>query len=545
MARVWTKRQDPGRAARMRAVGAWRNETIGDYARALAARDPERTLIIESDRRLTAAALLAEAEVLARSLIERGLRPGSVVSYMLPNWHESCAISLAAALAGLVLNPLLPIYRTHEIKFMLADSQSQLIFIPAIFRNFDYREMLASLRHELPHLREVVVVRGAAREFTGYEQFTVARSFTALPLVEADSVKMLIYTSGTTGRPKGVLHSHNTILADVRSLAEFWAVSEADRFFVPSPVTHIGGSLYAHEFVWYSAAPAVLLDVWEAREAMRLINEFSCTLSAGATPFLRDLVDAACRSGEMLPSLRLYVCGGASVPPALIRLAQKTFRNCVVCRVYGSTEVPTITAGARPSDDLELRAETDGEVYGTEVRIVHPDTGVPLGRGAVGELVARGPEMFLGYAEQADNVDAFTSDGFFKTGDLGYWGDDSHLVITGRKKDLIIRAGENISAKEIEDLLEDHPAIAEVAVVAVPSARTGEAVCACIVLSNGESISLVDIARFLLERDTSRQKFPEAMLLLESLPRTATGKIRKDELRIHARQKAIWSDRNQ
>ena len=543
--KTWPLRRDEVRERHLRETGAWGEQTIADYARQLARDDPGRILLIDDARRLSAAGLVAAAENLALSLLGRGLHPGSVVSYMLPNWYETCVISLAAAMAGLVLNPLLPIYRERETKFMLADSESRLLFIPSSFRNFDYRGFIAALRPELPQLRDVIVVRGdgASDGRDRYESLVKEAGPGTLPTVTADAVKMLIYTSGTTGRPKGVLHSHNTILADVRSLAKFWSVRAGDCFLVPSPVTHIGGSLYAHEIVWYSGMPVVLMDTWVGKEAVRLIREFGCTISAGATPFLKDLVGEAQRSGDTLPSLRLYICGGAAVPAALIQLARATFVNCSPCRIYGSTEVPTVTAGMLPTDDESVGAETDGAVAGTEVLIVDPETGAVLPAGAEGELVVRGPEMFLGYSDPADNSDAFTADGYFKTGDLGRWVDVKHLQITGRKKDLIIRAGENISAKELEDLLGGHPAIAEVSVVSVPSERTGEAVCACVVQSSSAAIDLAGISRYMIDRGVARQKIPEALLLLDELPRTATGKVRKDELRRIARTNAVWADK--
>jgi acyl-CoA synthetase (AMP-forming)/AMP-acid ligase II len=529
---------DATRARTLREVGCRGDLTVADYARAHALQEPSRTLLIDADHRLSASQLYGEAEALAAAFLADGLAPGDTVSYMLPNWYETCVISLAAALTGLVIHPLLPIYRERELSFMLADCESRLLFIPAIFRNLDYRDLIGGIRGGLPALKRVIVVRGAGGD-VAYERFLGSGGATPLPTVSADAIKMLIYTSGTTGRPKGVLHTHNTIMADVRSLAKFWRVTTADSFFVPSPVTHIGGSLYAHEFVWYSGTPAVLLDVWNGAEALKLLHRHGCTISAGATPFLKDLIEASRLTGTVPQALRLYICGGAAVPPSLIREAHEIFPNCVSCRVYGSTEVPTITGGAGPNDGLEACAETDGALCGTEIRIVDPETGRPVSAGMEGEILVSGPEMFLGYRAAEDNESALTTDGFFKTGDLGRMVDSDHLVITGRKKDLIIRAGENISAKEIEDALGGHPAIAEIAVVAVPNERTGEAACACVVLKTGGPLPLEELGRFMRERGWARQKIPEALLVLPSLPRTATGKIRKDVLRAEARAQLI------
>jgi acyl-CoA synthetase (AMP-forming)/AMP-acid ligase II len=530
--------RDAMRARTLRAAGHWGDLTIADYARTRALQDPAQIILVDADRRFSAAQLYGEAEALAATFLDNGLAPGDTASYMLPNWYETCVISLAAALTGVVLNPLLPIYRERELSFMLADCRSRLLFIPALFRNIDYRDLIGGIRSGLPALEQVIVVRGPADSDTAYERFLGSRRAAALPAVSADAIKMLIYTSGTTGRPKGVLHTHNTIMADVRSLADFWRVTSADSFFVPSPVTHIGGSLYAHEFVWYSGTPAVLLELWNGDDALKLLHRHGCTISAGATPFLKDLIEASRRTGVVPNELRLFICGGAAVPPSLIREAHELFPNCVSCRVYGSTEVPTITGGAASDDGLEACAETDGALCGTEIRLVDPETGEDVAAGMEGEILVSGPEMFLGYKSAEDNESAFSADGFFKTGDLGRRVGTDHLLITGRKKDLIIRAGENISSKEIEDALSEHPAIAEIAVVSVPNKRTGEAVCACMVLRAGAALPLAEVGRFMRERGWARQKIPEALLVLASLPRTATGKVRKDVLRAEARARA-------
>jgi len=540
---VWPGRMSEEERRQLRASGAWGAKTIAHHARALAEREPERLLIVDGERRVTAAAHLEEAERLAQALVGRGLRPGDVVSYILPNWYESCVLNLAAALAGLVLNPLLPIYRERELQFMLGDSGSRALFAPATFRNVDYIDLISRIRSSLPELRDLIVVRGSPDAGPTYEELVQDSGRRPLPEVDPSSPKLLIYTSGTTGRPKGVVHSHETILADVRSLEQHWKVTSQDVFFVPSPVTHIGGSLYAHEFPWFSGTPAVLLDIWSGKEAVRLIDRFGCTISAGATPFLKDLVESAAAARTRLTTLRLFICGGAAVPPELIRKAMKAFPNCVACRAYGSTEVPTVTSGTPAVRDEFLCAETDGIACGTEIRIVDPESERELEPGLEGEVIVRGPEMFLGYLRPEDNEGTFTRSGFFRTGDIGRLDQAGRLTITGRKKDLIIRLGENISPKEIEDLLGTHPAIADVAVVAVPSERTGEAVCACVVLRPGESLTLPDIASFMIRQGTARQKIPEALLVLDDLPRTATGKVRKDLLREMAARSATRVDR--
>jgi acyl-CoA synthetase (AMP-forming)/AMP-acid ligase II len=246
-----------------------------------------------------------------------------------------------------------------------------------------------------------------------------------------------------------------------------------------------------------------------------------------ATPFLQELLDAALRAGSRLPSLRLFACGGAAVPPQLIRRANASFAQPCACRVYGSSEAPLVSLGLPGGANPDLASDTDGEVRDYELRLLDPEGGDC----AEGEIAVRGPALFLGYGDAAQTAASFTPDGFFLTGDIGRLTPEGGLVITGRKKDLIIRGGENISAKEIEDALHLHPDIAEAAVVAAPHARLGEGVFAFLVLRPGATMTLPDMAAFLGASGLARQKAPEGMRVVEDLPRTASGKIRKDVLR--------------
>jgi acyl-CoA synthetase (AMP-forming)/AMP-acid ligase II len=258
----------------------------------------------------------------------------------------------------------------------------------------------------------------------------------------------------------------------------------------------------------------------------------------GATPFLQGLVAAAKEAGEQLPGLRYFLCGGASVPPSLIEEAAALFPNCIPFRVFGATEVPTMTRGPESRSQIDLAANTDGKLYRCEVRIVDPVTGRPLAEGEEGEILAREPSMALGYARAEDNADAYDADGFFRTGDLGRLVFGDHLLCTGRKKDLIIRSGENISAKEIEDVLIASPKIEEIAIVSMPNARTGEAICAFLVLSGGVNIDLDEIAELVRAAGLARQKTPEHLEIVQELPKTASGKVRKDQLRKRAAELA-------
>jgi acyl-CoA synthetase (AMP-forming)/AMP-acid ligase II len=403
--------------------------------------------------------------------------------------------------------------------------------------------MLDGLRSTLPVVREVVVVRGDGAGGIGWDHalsLAPARD-DELPVLDPAAAMVVMYTSGTTGRPKGVLHSHYTFDYRVRSMRDAWSIGPSDIVFMPSPVTHITGAYWVFDMPWVSGATSVLLDVWSPDEGIDCIEKHRCTLTGGATPFLRQLLDTAAGRPAAMDSLRIFFCGGTTVSADLIREAAAAYPDCLFFRAYGSTEMPTTTLGIRDRAQANLGAETDGEVVPpTEVRIVDAND-APVADGEEGEILVRGPEQLVGYVHPDDNVGAFDEDGYFRQGDLGRRVHGHYLVITGRKKDIIIRSGENISPKEVEDVLATHEAVADVAIVAMPSPVTGEKGCAFVVLRPGRTIDLAEIRRFLEQARLARQKFPEHLVLVDELPRVPSGKVSKDVLR--ARAKTIADER--
>jgi acyl-CoA synthetase (AMP-forming)/AMP-acid ligase II len=272
---------------------------------------------------------------------------------------------------------------------------------------------------------------------------------------------------------------------------------------------------------------AVLMDRWDPDAAVRLASEERCTHLAGATPFLEQLLEAAQRAGTHLRDLKLFICGGASVPPSLIRQAAAHFDRTAVTRVYGSTEVPVTTVGVPDRGDLAHAAETDGRLGIAEVKITDPSGELC----EEGEVRARGPQMLVGYWHPEDEATAFDEEGYYRTGDLARWVDDRYLVISGRSKDIIIRNGENISPKEVEDFLVEHPDIAEVTIVGLPDARTGERACAVIVPRRKLGPDLASLSEFLSAQGVARFKFPEQVVIWDSLPKNDTGKVLKHQIR--------------
>jgi acyl-CoA synthetase (AMP-forming)/AMP-acid ligase II len=453
--------------------------------------------------------------------------PGGVVSFMLPNWHEAATIYLATHLAGMIANPILPSLRDRELRFLLEDVGSRLIFVSDEVRGYDYGAMMTRVARELPSPPTVVTVRGAATAHVPYLSLFGPRAHRELPSVEPDAVRFVLYTSGTTGTPKGVLHTQNSIHALIRQLGRHWLVERGDTFLVASPISHIGGSIYAFECPLLLGTTAVLLDRWDANAAVKLATIHGCTHMAGATPFLEGLLEAARHADTRLPALKVFVCGGASVPPSLIRKAAAYFDRTIVTRVYGSTEVPVTTVGVPSREDPTHAAETDGRPAIAEVKLVDASGRVA----AEGEIRARGPQMLVGYLHVEQEADVFDDEGYYRTGDLGRWVDEDYLVVSGRSKDIIIRNGENISPKEVEDYLREHPNIRDVAIVGLPDAKTGERAFAAIVPLNPPAPDVADLRAFLKELGVASFKIPEAVFAMDSLPKNDAQKTLKHEIK--------------
>ncbi len=527
-------RWDEARAARAYADGHWIHQTLADALQQAAKKTPDRVLLVDGDQRINCAQLHTQATQLARAMLGRA-PTGSVVSFLLPNWHEAAVIYLAATMAGMVVNPILPSLRDRDLQFILKDVDTRLVFVPAQFRQHDYVEMMSRVVAQLDTPPDVVVLRGDAGPHLAYSSlFQQSDPGIHLPLVNPDAVRMVLYTSGTTGRPKGVLHTHNSLHALLCQIREHWLVEPGDKFLVPSPISHIGGSIYAFESPLLLGTTAVLMERWDANDAVRIMEAERCTHMAGATPFLQQLLAACEAAGTRLPSLKVFICGGASVPPSLIRKATAYFQNAIVTRVYGSTEVPVTTVGATRSDEATPAADTDGRRGFAEIKLVSHGSA----QANEGEVHARGPQMLVGYLHQEDETSSFDADGYFRTGDLARMQDDTYLVINGRAKDIIIRNGENISPKEVEDILVSHPQIAEIAIVGIPDVKTGERACAVIVSKGTDTPDVDNLRSYLKAQGVASFKAPEQVVIWDALPKNDAGKVLKHQIRATLAQKA-------
>jgi cyclohexanecarboxylate-CoA ligase len=528
-------RFDEEAAARYRRDGWWADVTLAQRFESAVASHGDRPVLTDGEV-LTYAQLEGGASAFAGALASRGVGRGDVVSFQLPNWWETAIVMLGVARLGAVCNPLQMIYRQTELRFILAQCESKALVVPGMFRGTDYQGMANEVASELPHAPIVVATRACGATELGAlleEGETPPDTF-----VSPDDVLLLMYTSGTTSEPKGVLHTHNTLLRSAQDLVDLFRYGPEDKVFMPSPVTHITGLLLGFIAPWLSGAGTVLDDQWAPREALLEIVNEGCTFTGGATTFIRGYIDAARGLGLGPNDIPLVKgpCGGADVPPSVIREGQEVL-GARFTRIYGATEGVTIT-GTASDRPFDLCAETDGcPLPGYELRILRPDRS-DVSIGEIGDIEVRGPGNFVGYYDAGLNADCFTADGFIKMGDLGVWDEDGHIRIQGRFKDIIIRNGENISAKEVEDILVTHPEISDVAIIAVPDPDTGERACAYIV-AHAAAPTLKDIRVFLDGAQIAKQKYPEYMIVVEEMPRTASGKIQKFKLREDVRTREL------
>jgi acyl-CoA synthetase len=488
-----------------------------------AARNPEAVFTGISGEHPASATLgdiVAAGQRMGTRLAAAGIVPGDIIGVMLPNWREWLVACVAIQQAGAVMLPIVSIYGPKELGFIVRQSRAKLLITPDRWRNIDYAALVAQCG-PLSDLKRYVQL-GAA--FTALE----AEGEIAAPVPRnQNDLAMLYYTSGTTADPKGVMHSSKTVLAELASQQAARTAIEGEVILSPWPPGHVAGALSLLRFLSY-AVPLVAMDQWSAGDAAALIEHHKVTTSSG-TPFhLSGLVEAADAGGHDLSSLRNYIVGAAPVAAALVKRCLN--QGLAVYHCYGSSEHPTVTSGTA-DDPLDKQLHTEGRVIaGSELRFVDDD-GQDVPAGTEGEIVTRGGELFIGYLDPSLNDAAFLPGGWYRTGDIGRLDVDGYLLITDRKKDIIIRGGENISSKEVEDVLLSHPAVAEAAAVAAPDARMGEVVKACVLLVPGASITLEEIVAHFAGAGIAKQKTPERLEILASLPRNASGKVLKHMLR--------------
>ena len=524
----------------MRESKNWRDKTLLDFFDLATAKNANKPAVVgyrkeTNDKQVkTYAELRVLSDRLAAGLLRKGISKGDIVSFQLPNWWEFVVVYLACMRIGAVSNPLMPIFRESELSYMLGFAESKLVFAPSKFRGFDHAQMLDSISDSLPCLEHVCILAE-----DGLEPFMVdtvndadRAQFDARKLAPND-VFLLMYTSGTTGSPKGVMHTSNTHEYAARQFIGRTQLDHNETIFMGSPTAHMTGLMFGVSLPIMLGTTTVLLDQWDASAAWKIIRDEKVAFTMGATPFLSDLSESKDISDCNHDAFRLFVCGGAPVPPAIGRSASKRL-NLNLMTVWGMTEMSAVTTTLL-SDSEEKVFETDGCPYdGTEVRVVNMD-GDPLAEGQEGRLQTRGAGNFVGYLKRPEAYDT-DPDGWFETGDLATIRHQKYIRITGRSKDIIIRGGENIPVAVVENALYRHPSVQDTAVVAKPDERLGERACCFITLRDGELFELEAIKNYLAGEGISKSYWPESLQILDAMPRTASGKIQKFKLREMAKE---------
>jgi cyclohexanecarboxylate-CoA ligase len=480
---------------------------------------PDAVMAIDQDgRQLTFAEYAAAAERAAAGFARLGIAEGDVVSWQLPTWLESLTLVAALSRVGAIQNPMLPIYRQKEVGFICRQAQSKLLVVPGTWRGFDYEEMARDIASGQPGLE----ILRADRALPQGDPTTLPPP-PAAPADPADlPIRWYYYTSGTTADPKGAQHTDATIKAAAVGMCERLEVTEADRIGCVFPFTHIAGAVYIFSALAYGCTMLVV-EAFDAEATPPILARNGVTLAGAGTPFhmaylayQRNHPDEA----PIFPEVRAYIGGGAPKPPQLHHDIKSEMGSVGIVSGYGMTEAPIVTmASVRDSD--EVLATTEGRaVEGVDLVLVD------------GEVRVKGPMVMRGYLEPSLDADAFDENGYLRTGDLGELDDAGNVRITGRVKDIIIRNMENISAKEVEDLLFTHPKVADAAVIGLPDARTGERVCAVVVAKDpADPPTLPEILEFTVANELAKQKSPEQLEVVEVLPRNPTGKVLKYELR--------------
>lgn len=504
--------------------------TLWELVEARAAATPDAIAAIDDKgRSLTFAQYRDDAEVAAAGFAAMGIGEGDVVSWQLPTWLESLVLVASLSRIGAIHNPILPIYRQREVTFIARQAGSRLLIVPGEWRGFDFAAMARDIAADVDGMDVLV----ADMELPAGDPSTLPPAPTAFDDPAQAPVRWYYYTSGTTADPKGARHTDQTIDAAARGMCEAIAMTASDRVGCVFPFTHIAGAVYVFSAMRYGCT-MIVVEGFDAETTPPILAANGVTLAGAGTPFHMAYLNyqrTHPESAPLFPVVRAYIGGGAPKPPQLHIDIQAEMGSIGILSGYGMTEAPIVTmASVRDSDD-EL-AHTEGKpVLDTDLRLVGLD-GTLVGVGVEGEIRLKAPMLMRGYVDATKDAEAFDDEGYFRTGDLGRRDDRGNIAITGRVKDIIIRNMENISAKEVEDLLFSHPSIADAAVIGLPDDRTGERVCAVIVPKPGETApTLAEILAFTVEAGLAKQKTPEQLEVVDVLPRNPTGKVLKFELR--------------
>ncbi|MBV2401246.1 medium-chain fatty-acid--CoA ligase [Escherichia coli] len=522
------------RRAAYRQQGLWGDASLTDYWQQTARAMPDKIAVVDNHgASYTYSALDHAASCLANWMLAKGIESGDRIAFQLPGWCEFTVIYLACLKIGAVSVPLLPSWREAELVWVLNKCQAKMFFAPTLFKQTRPVDLILPLQNQLPQLQQIVGVDKLAPATSALSLSQIIADNTPLTTaitVHGDELAAVLFTSGTEGLPKGVMLTHNNILASERAYCARLNLTWQDVFMMPAPLGHATGFLHGVTAPFLIGARSVLLDIFTPDACLALLEQQRCTCMLGATPFVYDLLNLLEKQPADLSALRFFLCGGTTIPKKVARECQQ--RGIKLLSVYGSTE-SSPHAVVNLDDPLSRFMHTDGyAAAGVEIKVVD-DARKTLPPGCEGEEASRGPNVFMGYFDEPElTARALDEEGWYYSGDLCRMDEAGYIKITGRKKDIIVRGGENISSREVEDILLQHPKIHDACVVAMPDERLGERSCAYVVLkAPHHSLSLEEVVAFFSRKRVAKYKYPEHIVVIEILPRTASGKIQKFLLR--------------
>ena len=522
------------RRAAYRQQGLWGDASLADYWQQTARAMPDKIAVVDNHgATYTYSALDHAASCLANWMLAKGIESGDRIAFQLPGWCEFTVIYLACLKIGAVSVPLLPSWREAELVWVLNKCQAKMFFAPTLFKQTRPVDLILPLQNQLPQLQQIVGVDKLAPATSSLSLSQIIADNTPLTTAittHGDELAAVLFTSGTEGLPKGVMLTHNNILASERAYCARLNLTWQDVFMMPAPLGHATGFLHGVTAPFLIGARSVLLDIFTPDACLALLEQQRCTCMLGATPFVYDLLNLLEKQPADLSALRFFLCGGTTIPKKVARECQQ--RGIKLLSVYGSTE-SSPHAVVNLDDPLSRFIHTDGyAAAGVEIKVVD-DARKTLPPGCEGEEASRGPNVFMGYFDEPElTARALDEEGWYYSGDLCRMDEAGYIKITGRKKDIIVRGGENISSREVEDILLQHPKIHDACVVAMPDERLGERSCAYVVLkAPHHSLSLEDVVAFFSRKRVAKYKYPEHIVVIEKLPRTASGKIQKFLLR--------------
>lgn len=522
------------RRAAYRQQGLWGDASLADYWQQTARAMPDKIAVVDNHgATYTYSALDHAASCLANWMLAKGIESGDRIAFQLPGWCEFTVIYLACLKIGAVSVPLLPSWREAELVWVLNKCQAKMFFAPTLFKQTRPVDLILPLQNQLPQLQQIVGVDKLAPATSSLSLSQIIADNTSLTTAittHGDELAAVLFTSGTEGLPKGVMLTHNNILASERAYCARLNLTWQDVFMMPAPLGHATGFLHGVTAPFLIGARSVLLDIFTPDACLALLEQQRCTCMLGATPFVYDLLNVLEKQPADLSALRFFLCGGTTIPKKVARECQQ--RGIKLLSVYGSTE-SSPHAVVNLDDPLSRFMHTDGyAAAGVEIKVVD-DARKTLPPGCEGEEASRGPNVFMGYFDEPElTARALDEEGWYYSGDLCRMDEAGYIKITGRKKDIIVRGGENISSREVEDILLQHPKIHDACVVAMSDERLGERSCAYVVLkAPHHSLSLEEVVAFFSRKRVAKYKYPEHIVVIEKLPRTTSGKIQKFLLR--------------